>query len=164
MHAAGFWAELTGVSSLQLHSSSETGTRYALKDTERRAVEPGWSSYTAAPSTAGSIFCPTCDPHRGRCFPHGAYSSCTDLGPSLLCEPPGVARTSGSWSAAFLWASLAPSPVHDKLNKHFFFCLSFVFLWPHPGAYGGSQARGLNRATPASLHHSHSNEGFDLHL
>ena len=33
-----------------------------------------------------------------------------------------------------------------------------------PVAYGGSQARGQIRATVASLHHSHNNAGFELHL
>ena len=46
-----------------------------------------------------------------------------------------------------------------------FLLLSFVFLsfvvvvaisWAAPAAYGGSQARGLIRATAASLQHSHS--------
>ena len=33
-----------------------------------------------------------------------------------------------------------------------------------PTAYGGSQARGLIRATAASLHNSHSNAGSEPHL
>ena len=33
-----------------------------------------------------------------------------------------------------------------------------------PVAYGGSQARALIRATAASLRHSHSNAGSELHL
>ena len=33
-----------------------------------------------------------------------------------------------------------------------------------PTAYGGSQASGPIRATAGSLHHSHSNAGFELHL
>ena len=33
------------------------------------------------------------------------------------------------------------------------------FLWPHPVAYGGSQARGRIGAAAASLCHSHSNMG-----
>ena len=45
-----------------------------------------------------------------------------------------------------------------------FFFLSFVFFRAIPSAYGGSQARGLIRATAASLHQSHSNSGSEPHL
>ena len=41
-------------------------------------------------------------------------------------------------------------------------CIAFFFFFffrAAPTAHGGSQARGLSRATAASLHHSHSNEG-----
>ena len=41
-----------------------------------------------------------------------------------------------------------------------FFCLFRAV----PTAYGGSQARGRIRATPASLHHSHSNTRSELCL
>ena len=42
----------------------------------------------------------------------------------------------------------------------FFFCL----FRAAPAAYGGSQARGLMRATAAGLHHSHSHSRSELHL
>jgi len=42
-------------------------------------------------------------------------------------------------------------------------CL-FAFSGATPGAYGGSQARGLIRAVAASLHHSQSNAGSEPHL
>ena len=45
----------------------------------------------------------------------------------------------------------------------FFFFLFFCFFRATPTTYGGSQARGLIRATSASLHHSHSNAGSELH-
>ena len=56
--------------------------------------------------------------------------------------------------------------VHSNWPKLFFFFsfLSFVFLGPHPVAYGGSQARGQIGALAASLHHSHSNSGSEPSL
>ena len=51
----------------------------------------------------------------------------------------------------FCWAT------RGTLHMHFIFILFyFCFLGPHV-AYGGSQARGLIRATAADLHQSHSN-------
>ena len=48
-----------------------------------------------------------------------------------------------------------------------FFFLSFCYFMPSPMAYGGSQARGLIRATAAGLHQSHIKAGServcDLH-
>ena len=41
-------------------------------------------------------------------------------------------------------------------NTRYIFFFFFVFLGPHPGAYGGSQARGQIGAVAASLHHSQS--------
>ena len=46
----------------------------------------------------------------------------------------------------------------------FFFFFFFVFVGLHPTAYGGSQVRGLIRATAASLYHSHSNTGSEPYL
>ena len=51
-------------------------------------------------------------------------------------------------------------------------CRYGLFLYPPPliffcatlTAYGSSQARGQIRAVAASLHHSHSNMGSELHL
>ena len=43
----------------------------------------------------------------------------------------------------------------NKINFFFVFCL----FWAAPVAYGGSQARGLIRATAAGLRHSHSSVG-----
>ena len=40
----------------------------------------------------------------------------------------------------------------------------FFFFRTSPAAFGNSQARGLIRATAASLYHSHSNMGSKLHL
>ena len=45
----------------------------------------------------------------------------------------------------------------------FVFCL-FVFSRAAPGAYGGSQARGLITTVATGLHHSHSNAGSEPHL
>ena len=48
-------------------------------------------------------------------------------------------------------------------NNHYYHSLSafffFVFSRAAPGAYGGSQARGLIGAVAAGLHHGHSNVG-----
>ena len=46
-------------------------------------------------------------------------------------------------------------------NFFYFFSLSFM---TKPGAYGSSWDRGWIGAAAASLHHSHSNEGFRWHL
>ena len=46
----------------------------------------------------------------------------------------------------------------------FFFFFFFCLFRAAPSAYGGSQARGLIRAIAASLSHSHSNVGSELHL
>ena len=48
----------------------------------------------------------------------------------------------------------------NKINFFFAFCL----FWAAPVAYGGSQARGLIRATGAGLRHSHSNAISKQHL
>ena len=44
--------------------------------------------------------------------------------------------------------------IHKDTISFFFF---FLLFGAPPAAYGGSQARGLIRATAASLHRSHSN-------
>ena len=44
------------------------------------------------------------------------------------------------------------------------FCLFVCLFRCAPTAYEGSQARGGMGATAASLHHSHSNTGSELHL
>ena len=50
-------------------------------------------------------------------------------------------------------------------NSYFYFILFyFAFSRAVPAAYGGSQVRGLIRATDACLHHSHNNAGSELHL
>ena len=49
------------------------------------------------------------------------------------------------------------------LFKIFLF-LYFLLFRATPEAYVGFQARGLIGATPAGLHHSHSNTGSELHL
>ena len=46
----------------------------------------------------------------------------------------------------------------------FFYIYLFVFLGPHPVAYGGSQARGWIGATTTGLCHSLSNVGSELCL
>ena len=52
------------------------------------------------------------------------------------------------------------------VHKSFLFSFFglFVFLGPHPRAYGGSQARGPIGAVAAGLHHSHGNLGSKPHL
>ena len=58
-----------------------------------------------------------------------------------------------------------PTGVHEDVFFLFCFVLScFVFSRAAPVAYGGTQARGLIGAAAASLHHSHSNMGSELHL
>jgi len=42
--------------------------------------------------------------------------------------------------------------------------LLFWLFKAAPAAYGGSQVRGQIGGTTAGLHHSHSNEGSELHL
>ena len=49
-------------------------------------------------------------------------------------------------------------------NSMFLFIYFFVFSRTAHAAYGGSQARGLIRATAASLYHSHSNKGSEPRL
>ena len=46
----------------------------------------------------------------------------------------------------------------------FFFFVFFFFFRVVPAAYGGYQARGPVGAVAASLYHSHSNMGSELHL
>ena len=53
-----------------------------------------------------------------------------------------------------------PLPSLDDLFLFFW----FVFFRARPAACGSSQARGRIRAAAASLCHSHSNPGFELHL
>ena len=58
------------------------------------------------------------------------------------------------------------------LFSFFFFNFYFVVVivvvvaisWAAPAAHGGSQARGLIRATAAGLHHRHSNARPEPHL
>ena len=57
-----------------------------------------------------------------------------------------------------LWID-TDDPVEDGYLLFFSFLLRLT-----PLAYGSSQARGLIRAAVASLHHSHSNLGSELHL
>ena len=42
--------------------------------------------------------------------------------------------------------------------------INFFLFKATPAAYGNSRARGQIRAAAASLHHSHSNTGSELHL
>ena len=49
-------------------------------------------------------------------------------------------------------------------KDQFFVCFFVCLFRASPVAYGSSQARGLNGATPASLHHSHSSAGSKLCL
>ena len=48
-----------------------------------------------------------------------------------------------------------------KLSYHY---NNFFFLFSPPAAYGSFQVRGQTGAAPASLSHSHSNAGSELHL
>ena len=49
-------------------------------------------------------------------------------------------------------------PLQTVINAfNFFFFFFFCFVGPHPWHIGGSQARGLIRATAVGLYHSHSN-------
>ena len=56
------------------------------------------------------------------------------------------------------------SPIFSNLKVSLilpFFLFSFLLFRAAPEAYGASQARGLIRATAASLYHSHSNSGSE---
>ena len=53
-------------------------------------------------------------------------------------------------------------PGDDSMGGEFF--LRGQSFRPVPVAYGGSQARGQIGAVAASLHHSHSHTGSELHL
>ena len=69
-----------------------------------------------------------------------------------------------------LESQVGPSSAAASLNAWGFpaklLCLFVCLLLfrATPVAYGGSQARGLVRATAAGLHHSHSNTRSELHL
>ena len=89
-----------------------------------------------------------------------------------------VAHTLLSWSSQSLaWAShklpinfCHGAPHYQEALVFFLFCFVFVFfclsafLRAAPAARGGSQARGLIRATAASQYHSHSNTRSEPHL
>ena len=64
----------------------------------------------------------------------------------------------------YLFAIHVSSLVKDLFRyfAHFFFF--FFHFWATPAAYGGSQARGLIRATAVGLCHSHSDTRSELHL
>ena len=47
---------------------------------------------------------------------------------------------------------------------YFYFFVFLPFLGLLPAAYGGSQARGQNRAVVTGLYQSHSNVGSKAHL
>ena len=58
---------------------------------------------------------------------------------------------------------------NNSFNPNLSICppIFCFFIFPFraaPMAYGGPQARGQIGAAAASLHHSHSNEGSELHL
>jgi len=48
-------------------------------------------------------------------------------------------------------------PQNKETRYFFLFIYLFIFSRAAPGAYGGSQARGIIGAVAAGLHHSHSN-------
>ena len=56
-----------------------------------------------------------------------------------------------------------PSSLSFSFSSSSFFFF-FLLFRATPSVYGGSQARGLMRAVATGLHHSHSNEGSELHL
>ena len=64
--------------------------------------------------------------------------------------------------AKCLGNAASSSPV--KTQTMFWCFVLFCLFRATPVAYGGSQARGLIRATAAPLHHSHSNARSELHL
>ena len=51
-----------------------------------------------------------------------------------------------------------------KFVSYVFFFFFFLLFMSAPSAYGGSQARGLIRATAAGLRHSHSSTGSEPRL
>ena len=78
------------------------------------------------------------------------FSVLISLSPFPSLQPPNIVI-----SQVFLISS-----VHILGFFYFLFCL----FRAEPTAYGGSRARGLIGATAATLHHSHSNVGSELHL
>ena len=74
----------------------------------------------------------------------------------------------------FVESNLFPFSIMDYAFWFFFFFFLAFGFWllafgfcpfrATPAAYGGSQARGLNGAIAARLHHSHSNTRSELHL
>lgn len=51
-----------------------------------------------------------------------------------------------------------------QIHDFYIFYLFFLLFTATPAAHRGSQARVRIRAIAASQHHSHSNEGSELHL
>ena len=81
-----------------------------------------------------------------------------------LGKPPGVAICRGSLAFLENPHSMGPpqiaaqsSSIIKKLKKK-------ICVTAAPEAYGSFQVRGQIRAAAASLHHSHSNMGSELHL
>ena len=54
--------------------------------------------------------------------------------------------------------------MHLALTTSQFYFFIFLLFRATPAAYGSSQVRGQIGAAGASLHHSHSNSGLELHL
>ena len=54
--------------------------------------------------------------------------------------------------------------MNSKICSRFFVCLFVLLFRAAPMAYGSSQPRGQIGGTVASLHHSHSHVGSQLHL
>ena len=98
------------------------------------------------------------DGSKARVTPAGSQerTSCMKEGldPAMLCT-----------RSLFLWGVRAVVSQRDSQELFPYFFFFFLLFRAVLAAYGGSQARGLiRRATPASLHHSHSNVGSEPHL
>ena len=122
----------------------------------------GQSSLPSVPLWAG--------PGNGRLVPEQRGLSQSDLGWWPAVEVGRAHSISGRqghshWAckeAAGSWGELNGSQATERVPKVLLPpVLFFLFSGATAVAYGGSQARGLIRATAASLRHSHSNAGYE---
>ena len=87
---------------------------------------------------------------RGEGMPRGLYYVAFQIGDRRVLLPPENLREG---------VALKANRQALRSPRHFIYFFVFCLL-SAPMAYGGSQARGLIRATTAGLRQSHSNAGF----
>ena len=154
------------------HGHGRGGDRPSGSDADVVPCDLSWSNSTFSSE------------HPVHCYCQGGL--CTDGRlPCLLVgvnppRAPGASSPPTQWFQADNWGRpLTPAPcwalawvflcrvlISFSLSLFFFFLFfSFFLLFrAAPAAHRGSQARGRIRATAASLHHSHSNEGSEPSL